>query len=430
MSVYKILAVTLMLVLVLIGCQHEKPSPFVWEDYELGQTIEEVIKPEQNLEKKTLTIWTRENEFQDVIDTFQGKYPEVHVDIVEIDKDEIVEKYLQSIIDKETPDIFVLYNRHLGHFSGIDGLENLSEDPYRTSKVFEKLPEGLLNNYYSFKEENLFAIPTWVFPNVTYYRADILEKEGYPSEPDELAAYMEDADNWMNMQIDLKGKGHFLLEDAQNLLFSLKNTVNYFDKNLNYKLGYGSEYQVVLEVAESVYQNNLHLNKNIWGEQGQDALRSGELAMVHLPSYGEDLLSGWLPEQAGSWRVTTMPFGLKGIDKDTGQALAISSYSKEKELAWAFIEMAVDRLVYQYTWGGDPEFLGGQNSNALYWDLISEKMLGQPTPFDHYADEIWELTIYKIIMGASLNQQRLVEIEERVNERIRLDKRVLLNSYD
>lgn len=63
------------------------------------------------------------------------------------DQKQLVDTYHQSIIDDETPDLFLIPDQELGSFSEIDGLENLLEAKYYDQDFFEKRPNGFLENY-------------------------------------------------------------------------------------------------------------------------------------------------------------------------------------------------------------------------------------------------------------------------------------------
>ncbi|QYR23090.1 hypothetical protein KZ483_09285 [Paenibacillus sp. sptzw28] len=47
---------------------------------------------------------------------------------------------------------------------------------------------------------------------MSFYRADILEENGFPSDPKELAFYMSKPEQFLDMAQALKAKGIYLLE--------------------------------------------------------------------------------------------------------------------------------------------------------------------------------------------------------------------------
>ncbi|WP_088104034.1 ABC transporter substrate-binding protein [Halalkalibacter urbisdiaboli] len=414
----------IVVIIFLSGCHvQEQFEYFGYNAAQLSNADSELGKDETT---NTLTIWTREYDFQHLVEQYNRKFPNVTVEVVEINRHELVNKYLNSLIEQNTPDLYVILDKDLGEFSGIDGFENLMEEPYSKSYIFNRLPEPLLKQYQFFMKDGLLSIPMSAFPYVTYYRSDILENAGFPSDPELLAEFMKDTDNWLEMSTALKEKNHYLIDGVLQLLFSANRSTNYFDEQLNYTMAEDGQFQSLFEVSKFSYEHNLASHKNLWSEDGKEALRTGELAMVHLASYGEFHLQNWVPEQAGKWRVTRMPLGLEGIEKETGKSLAMSSSSQNKELAWEFIEIAAESLLYSYTTETDSSFFGTQDTNNFYWELINEGMRGQPTPLDRYAYDYWELGLYQVVMGSPINESTFSVIEDQVNERIKRDKQALL----
>lgn len=383
-------------------------------------------------EQQVLTIWTPEvgYEIEKTIEIFNQTYPNVEVNVTTLNRDKFLEKYKASIIEKDTPDLFMIPDEYLGSFSGIKGLENLlDEQAYTRTYFLDSIPTEVVENYSSFNEAYMYAMPIALFPFMTYYRADILEKEGFPSDPVELAEYMKNTDNYMKMVKELKSKDHFTVENSFSFLTMFNRSSNYFDEQLTY-LGNDHSYQEILKASEVIHNKDLALGMDIWGDEGKQALIEDQLVMIYLPSYGQDLLQEWVPEQSGKWRATKLPFGKGGWDKEVGKSLAISSYSDNKDLAWSFIQFAVSDMVSIYSSSNRQEFFGGQDLNILYRDIINMDISGRPTPIDQFASEVWELQLYKFYRGEPINQNILLNIESDINDRVRLDKRALLNLID
>lgn len=421
----------LSLALMLVGCNLTTPSAIKLSSYNSVETTDlesDAINNVNNNDSGTekLTIWTTENSFQETVKNFSTAYPNVKVEIVEIAPHELVETYRNSIIDQDTPDIFMIPEENLDSFTGIQGLEDLTDEAYYDQDIFTKLPKGLLENYLSYDKKEMYTMPIWIYPFVTYYRADILEKEGFPSEPNELAAYMENENNWIQMAKKLKDNGHYILEYPQSLLSYFNRTSNYFDEQLNY-LGNTGAQAKLLKVSDSIFENELYLDNNIWSTEGQQALSEDKLIMIYQPSYAKDSLKEWLPEQTGKWRATRMPFGKVGLDNETSKTMAISAYSEQKTLAWEFIKLTTNDMINMYWTDEKDDFFGGQNLNKLNQELISTDVPGIPTPIDSSAFEVWKLYLYKFNTGDTMNNKVLSNIERDVNERIRLSKRALLN---
>ncbi|MRH41702.1 extracellular solute-binding protein [Aquibacillus halophilus] len=428
MRLIKIIPILLTISLVLVGCKHSiSPSHLELSKYQAYENQE--VTSNENTDH--LKLWTHEISYdiENTIRIFNQAYPNIKVEVTVINRDEVVDKYRESLIEKDTPDLFVISDENLGSFSGINRLENLkekSDDPF----FLELFKSGLIQNYSSVHEDYVYALPFEVYPYVTFYRADILEKEGFPSEPTELAEYMKNEENFMRMATELETEDHYIMEYSHSLITHFNRSINYHDQQLNY-LGADSSSQKVFEVSEFIGENELFLNNTIWSPEGKQALKDDRLVMFFLPSYGQDRLKEWLPEQYGKWRATNLPFGKVGMDKEVGKSLAISSYSDNKELAWKFVEFAAKNNSQRYNPTNGDYYFGGQDLNSLYKDIISTDLPGQPTPIDKSAYEVWELYLYKLnSSNHSISKSDVLKIESNINERVRLDKRVLLDLID
>ncbi|CAM3832970.1 ABC transporter substrate-binding protein [Marinicrinis lubricantis] len=223
-------------VFAIIGCSsistNEKLAPYKALDAEEGDN-----QVEADEGPTSLTIWAPAHIFVNQIQTFGQMYPDVELNVVEIDQSEMIGKYIDSIGQKQPPDIILINDGNLGDFSGIDGFVDLLGKQEADPVFFEKLPRGLFENYKSFHEDKMFAMPILNFPYVTYYRADILEKEGFPSDPEQLAIYLQDQENWIELARALKESGHYIFESTHSLLSLIHRGSNYFDKELGYILG-------------------------------------------------------------------------------------------------------------------------------------------------------------------------------------------------
>lgn len=422
------LSIFIVVAFLIVGCNRE-PITEKLSPYESSHFTEAEIKQVESAEsQRSLTVWASANIFANQIQTFHTMYPDVEVKVVEVASSEMIEKYMDSINQNETPDIILINDKNLGEFSGIDGLVDLLGKQETDPTFFKQLPKGLIENYKSFHEGKMFAMPMASFPYVTFYRADILEREGFPSNPEQLGIYLQEEENWLYMANKLKGSDHFIFDSTQSLLSTINRSSNYFDEELNYIADQGPMKRA-LEMANIANQDNLTLNINIWDNNGQQALKEGKLIMLYLPSYIQYHLKEWVANQPGKWRVTSMPLGIVGMDKEAGISLAISSYSENIDLAWEFIKMSSTDMINMYGYENKDPFYGGQDLNQVFKNAMNSDIPGQPTPLDNYASELWELNLYKYTMGFPITEQSLARIKVDVINRIRVERDNILNLY-
>ncbi|MDC3415814.1 ABC transporter substrate-binding protein [Aquibacillus salsiterrae] len=416
----KTIIVIMSITLIIVGCRPTSATIQLEEYESTVQTFDQETKADS-----TLTIWATEDIFSYAVEQFNQKYPNINIEIIKIDRRELVETYMDSIVNQKTPDIFMIEDRYLGAFTGINGLENLYEEPYFANETLQFFSPDLVKNYTQFANEDfLFALPFMHFPYVTYYRADILEEEGFPSDPVQLANFIKTTDNWLEMGAKLKENGHYMMDTNHSLLSILNSTTYYFDDELNYL----ANNQGVREVAKAInlaVESNLESKVNIWNEDGTTALAEDKQVMFYLPSYGVDLLKTWVPNQSGKWRITQLPLGMNGLDKETGRSLAISSFSNQKKLAWEFIQLTAKQMSGMYQYSDQNSFFGYQDVNEIFNKIMNKPSQGRSTPLDHYAYDVWDLNIYPIVMGNPITLEILDDIEQSINELTRIEKRAI-----
>ncbi|GAE94869.1 solute binding protein of ABC transporter system [Gracilibacillus boraciitolerans JCM 21714] len=289
------MVIVIFLILLMGGCHAANITPFKESSLELTSREEE----EQQQSSDHLVVWTHQNIFENSLPRYKEKYPNIQVDIVTEKPQNLVEKYRKSLISGVTPDLYVIPDDVLGEFSGITGFENLNEKPYYDKAFFASRPKGLLNNYID-SEDKMYAMPLLFFPYVTYYRADILEENGYPSDPYHLSIFLNNRDNWMKLAEDLQVKQQYIIESEQMMLEMILRTSSFLDENYDY-VGKHEAFQTITNAATDVVDKGLSPHLNIWHEQGQTAINNDQLVMFQMASYVKDSLKVWAPDQAGKW---------------------------------------------------------------------------------------------------------------------------------
>ena len=83
-----------------------------------------------------------------------------------------------------------------------------------------------------------------------FYREDLFRAVGLPTDPEELAEYLADADRWLGAAA-LKRRGHFLFQQDSEPLDLLGMQEGFFDESLRYVRN-TPPFVEMLEVARTV----------------------------------------------------------------------------------------------------------------------------------------------------------------------------------
>ncbi len=451
------LVVILSLTLAISGCgggnsaqtnQAETDNSTGESDQQNDQTEEQPATQSEEPAVKDLSgevsVWTHAKyTLAGMVPGFNKKYPNVKIKLIEMPFNEVHEKGLTALASGQgAPDILMIEGGWMKKFNTIEGLEDLLQPPYDAGRYKDDFTEANWQRWMSLDGKKLLGFPWDMPPGVTYYRADILEENGFPSDPAELASYMQDPENVIAMAQALKAKGHYIFEWNSQPMDLMNAGVGMFDRDLNF-LRNNENYIKGLDLAKRVKQLGLAMNESFWSDKGKQMVNSGKLVMVYLGGWGENTLKDRHPTLKGKWRVTQLPFGAYG--GMGGSTLTIPSQGKNKEAAWAFIEYALattegqaEDIKIAITPGFKPawelplwadtknEYLGGQASNVLYGALIEKIPPTIGTPLDDKAGEVWNKGINDAIDKNKDSAAALKQIQDDIEKAIAVDKQKLL----
>jgi cellobiose transport system substrate-binding protein len=180
------------------------------------------------------------------------------------------------------------------------------------------------------------GIPIDIGPTALFYRADVFEQAGLPSDPTALAAAASTYDDYFALGVELKNKlpGTYLVKDLATI-FSLvlgAETQFYVDKDNKF---IGDDDQVRNAWDTAIKALKLGIDSKITdGNDYNAAMTKGTLpAQLGAAWMGLDIASG-APDSKGKWRVTANPGGAANIG---GSFLAIPKRAAAPEKAFEVI---------------------------------------------------------------------------------------------
>jgi multiple sugar transport system substrate-binding protein len=399
-----------------------------------GGNSEPVPEPPKELSGE-LTIWKIDN-VDPFVQTITKVYPNVKVNVQDFNIEQFGKK-LKEVIEAGTggPDLVYLSPYWVASNNMSSDLENLLDPPYNASQLKDLYPEASWNSYQSLDGKKMFSLPLTVEPEMTIYRSDILEENGFPSDPKELAEYMSTPENFLDMALALKAKGIYLLEDNRTIMdLYLTGGGSMFDRNLNFTLN-TDKYAEGLRLVQQVKQLGLALNQRLWTDQGKLALAAGKLAMLFIGTSSLDfIIKNKAPDSVGKWKVTHLPFG-KAWAGNGNLSFAILSQSKNKELAWECIKImqASDEGAKNYIAAGGhpaykpawsfPEFkafttlaTGDQKVNEIMAEAAAQSSTNEPIYYIPLSPKVWEIWNNGIVEAIEKNKDPKAAIQQIAND--------------
>ncbi|MCV9888690.1 ABC transporter substrate-binding protein [Metabacillus halosaccharovorans] len=414
--------------------KNEKPSPS-------ENVVDENngVSDGDSKEKLELTLWAHYGEdWEYSFKEFNKAYPEIEIKVETFTYESYEEKYIEALLSGNVPDIMVFDSDQFRNFKDIDGLEDLSKEPYNAETYKNDFPPSLWQIGKSIDNRKIIGIPFSTTPLVTFYRKDLMERYGFPSDPEELATFMEDPNNWLTIAKTLKKDDRWIMQWPNQLLNIYESSTSLFTNDFLFNRN-NEVFKDAITLSQIADKDKLAAHFDIYMPEGKKALEEGRLAMLYLGTYGDDQLEEIVPKQAGKWRATRLPFNVYGWSNSTIFSIPINS--DHKESAWEFIKFYSFELMKQGFIGSVPgymparnnpsnliyhnKFLGGQQTQRLYEDIMNKTQEHFITPLDEEAEQIWKENIDSTIQWNIDATTALEKITQDMNQNLGQKQKIL-----
>ncbi|HYN87044.1 MAG TPA: sugar ABC transporter substrate-binding protein, partial [Ardenticatenaceae bacterium] len=396
-----------------------------------------------------LLIWVQEAN-QDVfeqtaLDEFQAEYPDVEIEWVNYPPADVANQLAVAIQGGTgAPDLAVTENRSIPRLVELGGLLDLTDrlEPYVGELNQAALDAGE-------KDGKYYSFPWDIGPVVTFYRRDILEAAGLPTDPEEVNELFATWDSFHDACVTIK-------EETGALCFAQNRANNYGDFYFNMLWQQGLDFvseegQIVIDSPEHVatleklgtfWEDDLVSDQLEWTDGWYAELNApldGDVtpvATVTIGAWMGNFLKTWIAaDQAGNWGVVQMPAFEEGGTRSAnqgGSAFIIPELSNNKEAAWAFAEFMVGReenhlQIFEYSdyfpaWEalyGAPlfdepdEYFGGQTSRQVFVQAAEEiPVVGIYGPHNQAISAALQTAIQQYATGQNEAEPALQEAAE------------------
>ncbi|WP_078556895.1 ABC transporter substrate-binding protein [Bacillus alkalicellulosilyticus] len=180
------------------------------------------------------------------------------------------------------------------------------------------------------------GLPTDIGPTAMFYRSDLFEAAGLPTDPAEVAAQINTWEAYAEAGAKLAENG-VLLADGPELIFNAlrdQAPVSYFNEQdeliINDEPYIREAYDYTAELIADGTIGNIELWTPEWGA----GMGDGTYATLLAPAWMQGVIKGNAPDASGSWNVAVMP---EGAGNWGGSYLAIPAESDHAPEAYAFI---------------------------------------------------------------------------------------------
>ncbi len=326
-----------------------------------------------------LTVWCWKAAWADSIvksgalDAFLAKNPNVQIEYVEMSTTDLYQKLPLAIsAGTGAPDFACVESARLAQIVSLGGLTDLTDkvQPYLSLMNAYKWPDAMMDGKY-------YAMPWDSGPVVMYYRRDIFEAVGLPSDPDSVTQLISTWDGYLaacKTIVEKTGDTCFANNKANNdaRLYEMvlwQQGLGYYDANGNVTVD-SAENVATLEMMKKFWDANLVSDQLAWTEGWYGELAAGGTPQAaETPAAGAAtptpapaikpvatlveaawmgiFLKSWIaPGTSGLWGVALMPAMKDGQVRsanDGGSNVVIPEQSQNKETAWALAEWLFGR---------------------------------------------------------------------------------------
>ena len=283
-----------------------------------------------------------------VLERFNETHPDIGVKIVEYEPTDLVQQLSLAITaGVGAPDVALLESSALAQMVDFGGLADLTEQvaPYRDNINTFKWAQADLDG-------STYAMPWDSGPVVLYYRRDVFEAAGLPSDPAAVSELVATWDGYLETCQTIKAAGNDCFSQNKANNSARFHEMMLWQQGLGYYEGdeitVDSEQNVAtLETLGKFWDAGLLSDQLEWTDGWYSSLASTDkpVATLMIASWMGTFLKDWIaPGTEGLWGVALMP----ALDPDSpraandgGSNFVIPAQSSNQEAAWAFIEFVL-----------------------------------------------------------------------------------------
>lgn len=187
----------------------------------------------------------------------------------------------------------------------------------------------------------LFGLPTDIGPTAMFYRADVFEAAGLPTDPAEVAKLIPDWNAYAEVAATIKEKTGKPIADNIELVYNAlrdQAPVQYFNEKEELLIEKEPYIKQAYDYTVSLIQKGYLGSNGLWTPEWGNAMEKGSYATLLAPAWMQGVVKGNAPNSAGKWLITNMPGGAGNWG---GSYLTIPKESKHPQEAYDFIQWLV-----------------------------------------------------------------------------------------
>lgn len=283
-----------------------------------------------------LDFWLFGANYDLLIEEYIEENPDISINVQQIDMEDHHNNLFTSLsAGSGAPDIAAI------EVSEIERYKNAEEQFYNLYDLgAEEIEEDYLDWVWDLGSSQdgdfAFGVPTDIGPTVMYYRTDVFEDAGLPSDPDDVDEMIETWDDYEEAAATILEETGKPMADNPETVFNAKRDQapeQYFneeDELIIDSSPYVREaYDDTSEWIKADYVDNFGL----WSPEWSNGMAEGEYATLLGPAWMRDTIKENAPD-ATEWRIASMP---EGAGNWGGSWMTIPKETDHAEEAYDFL---------------------------------------------------------------------------------------------
>lgn len=300
-----------------------------------------------------ITVWTwpdNDKTFAKTVPIFEQKFPNIKVNVqafANADTD-YANKILTALVSGTGPDVAMIEIGVIAKFKSKPGFVDLSQDPYNATQYKSNYAAYSWNYVADQQTGKIFALPKNTGPGGLFYRRDVFQKAGLPTEPDQVHALLKDWDAFLSVgkQLTVSGKQWMVGVPSQIFHTMIAEAgFSYYDAKGNLQLD-NPTFRTAMQYTKNAWQEGIISPLDEWSSEWAATMENGTIATYLYGNWlGGNLKTVYAQGTAGKWGVTFAPAFQGNTAFDSGgDFIGILESSQNKQAAWDFIKFVTQDL--------------------------------------------------------------------------------------
>lgn len=393
--------------------------------------------------KGEITVWTwpdNDKTFEKTIPIFEKKNPGTKVTVQAFAGEQYANKLLTTLVSGSGPDVAMVEITNVANFKGKPGFVNLAEAPYKATQYAKSYADFSWSYVLDDSDGRVFALPKNTGPGGLFYRRDVFEEVGLPTEPNEVREAFQTWDDFLaeGKKAAIPDK-RWLVDTAPAIVQAIRAQagLSYFDEDGKPQFTQPAMVEAV-EFAKRVYDAGLVSPFETWSQEWGASIQNASVATFLSGNwFGGLIKSTYAPNTKGKWGVSHAPeFDGTSAFNSGGDFIGILETSENKATSWEFIKFVTQdadslRTMYRANdlypawqpaleepWMNRPDpFYVGQNVNEVFAPVSAEMKPPITNPKDLTANTALEGAVNEVMQDKAGVEEALGAAQKRLEGR-------------